>query len=227
LPGPLFPVAHTAGAPGGPFVQSLAFSPDGKLLAVGMQMIQAGARGEIHLWDVAAIKEVGLIKVGGSVRTLHYLPDGTGLVAASENEVRVWDAATRAEKFVCKGHKATVTGVALSPDGSTLASSSQDGTVKVWDAKTGALLRTLEGHTNQVQGIACGPDGKLLASAGTDSSVRLWDAETGKQRAVVTLTPNARAASVAFRPDGKVLSAAVGREVKCWDVTKILAAADK
>jgi len=73
------------------------------------------------------------------------------------------------------GHAAGVNWCAWSPDGSHLASASEDETVRVWDAVSGREVATLEGHTDQVYSCAWSPvDGTRLASASVDKTVRVW-----------------------------------------------------
>ncbi len=75
-----------------------------------------------------------------------------------------------------------MTSVAFSPDGSTLASASQDGTIILWDVKTRRRLGTpLAGHTDAVWGVAFSPDGGTLASASQDGTVILWDVKTRRR----------------------------------------------
>ena len=71
------------------------------------------------------------------------------------------------------------------PDGTWLASASDDGTVRIWDPATGEQRAALTGHTGAVNAVAIAPDGTWLASAGDDGTVRIWDPVTGQQRAAL------------------------------------------
>ena len=65
--------------------------------------------------------------------------------------------------------------VAWSPDGSQLASASNDKTVRIWDASTGQEVSQLQGHSSDVRSVAWSPDGSQLASASEDETVCIWD----------------------------------------------------
>ena len=84
-------------------------------------------------------------------------PDGTWIVSASATSrtLKIWDAATGAERATLTGHTGSVTGCAVSPDGTWIVSASDDRTLKIWDAATGAERATLTGHTGEVHGV-CG-----------------------------------------------------------------------
>jgi len=119
--------------------------------------------------------------------------------------VKLWNPAKEAELQTFVGHTASVTSVAISPDGRWLASASQDGTIRIWSVSTAQLIRTLEGHTLAINSIALSPDGQLLASASDDTTIKLWQASTGEL--LHTLSgQNSRVLSVAFSPDGKLLA---------------------
>ena len=78
--------------------------------------------------------------------------------------------------YTYRGHSAGVIGVAWSPDGTRIASASNDGTVQVWDAANGGHIYTNRGHTGRVNALAWSPDGKRLASTSNDGTVQVWDA---------------------------------------------------
>jgi WD40 repeat protein len=71
--------------------------------------------------------------------------------------------------------------VCFSPDGTRLASASQDATVKVWDTAAGHEALSLKGHTGAVNSVCFSPDGTRLASASQDATVKVWSAATGQE----------------------------------------------
>ena len=71
-------------------------------------------------------------------------------------------------RHVLHGHTSWIGRIAWSPDGSYLASPSDDKTIRIWDTRSGAIARTLDGHTGRVYSVAWSPDGQRLASGSVD-----------------------------------------------------------
>jgi WD40 repeat protein len=76
--------------------------------------------------------------------------------------------------YTLRGHAGRVTGVAINPDGTILATSGVDGTVRLWDMATGEQILTLTGHSLAVTGVDFSPDGRYLVASGSDGTVRVY-----------------------------------------------------
>ncbi|MCL1468120.1 WD40 repeat domain-containing protein [Argonema galeatum] len=108
-------------------INSLAFSPDGKILVSG------GDDFSIKLWDVSRAEELKSGKHSSKVRTVAFSPDGK-LIASGDDRgyIKIWDVETM-QSMIVPRHDSAVTSVAFSPDGKTLASGSKDKTVRFWE----------------------------------------------------------------------------------------------
>jgi WD40 repeat protein len=117
-----------------------------------------------------------------------------------------------------KGHTLPAYGVAYSPDGKFVVTTSHDQTAKIWDATSGQVLATLNGHNNSVKGVAVSPDGKTIFTGGCDQAVKLWDMATRKEVAALRGL-NDPGGYLALSPDGKTLATSgLGNAVQLWDV---------
>ena len=144
-------------------VLELAFSPDGRLLAVGSE-------NTIRLWDLETGEELApfLIPDLGFVGAadLEFTADGSRLLVAHENAVvKMWDVESRTEIRSYEGHRGLVWGAALSPDENLVAGTAQYGAVRVWETETGRELLVLEDDA-AFTSVDFSPDGRHLLVAG-------------------------------------------------------------
>ena len=115
-------IATLEGHTGG--IRSIAFSPDGTLLASGSN------NNTIKLWDVATRTDIATFRASSA--SVAFSPDGKSLAAAGAGQIKLWDIATKTDVVTLEGHN-DINSIVFSPDGTTLASGSEDGTALLWD----------------------------------------------------------------------------------------------
>jgi WD40 repeat protein len=208
-------------------VHSVAFSPDGRVLASGCDqgirpdgsLIKGGRR--VRLWDVASQTcTAALTGPDGAASSVAFAPDSAMLASGNSGQpVHLWRLTSRFRRGpITLADDTDVVSVAFSPDGALLATGNCHKTVRLWDVAARACLAALSGHGGWVHSVAFGPDGGMLATGSADHTVRLWD--VAAQVCIATLADHAEIVrEVAFSPDGATLaSGSVDKTIRLWDV---------
>jgi len=148
-------------------VNDILFSPDGDGL------IFSGNR-NVHLWNLVENRPDGILEQAGyTSRLLSVSPDGASLLSSGDAGIRLWDIQTGEPSVGFSVDRPT--GLALSPDGKILASSSWNGSIKLWDVESGEELLTIEADAAGRLRVAFSPDGRALASGSENGTIRIWD----------------------------------------------------
>lgn len=194
-------------------VLAIAFSPDGTLLAMGIDR-------QILLWRMADRRQIATLEGHTAwVRCVAFSPDGSLLASGSlDHTIRLWDVQMGQCLKTLRGHTSDVQSIAFSPDGTLLASGSNDHTIRLWDMQTQQCAQTLIGHDNRILSVIFSSDGQELISTSDDQTVRFWHLATGTCRRTIATHVN-WLLSTALSPDGMTLVTGSDQQtVKFWDV---------
>jgi WD40 repeat protein len=228
------------------WLQTVAFSPNGRLLALGGCAVQQGAypvcgTGYLGLWDVPHRNFVALPWHGDAtaVTSVAFSPAGTLLAAANgDGTILLWDVRQRrplvGPPSGLPGGLFTATSVAFSPDGKTLAfggctsspleGACDNGGFQLWSIARRQFLGPLWQRQagEWVSSIALSPNGALLAAGQGDGSIDVWDMAHMRLLGPPLRGTVAAVQSLAFSHDGKSLaSGGLDHTIRLWDVARL------
>jgi WD40 repeat protein len=194
-------------------VISLAFSSDGKLVAIGT------SNGEIRLWYVETGKLLLTYKGHkGWVRCISFSPNNKILVSGGDDTtIRIWSVNSGDNLNILRGHTNRIESVVFTND-YQIASAGDDHKIIIWDIKQYKYLKTLAEHSHLIWSLSFNPSRFLLASGSEDKSIKIWDIETNQ--CLKTLEEHSGwVMSIDFSPNGFLLASG-GQEgiIKIWDI---------
>jgi len=189
-------------------LSALAFSPDGKTLAVGGYQ-------EVLLWDLAGAKlakRIGVGQISDFVRGVAFRNNGQWLAVAEgtpygAGAVKVFDVNSGQPARAFQEPKDAVFTVTISPDGKLLAAGGADNIARVWSVDENKMVGELKGHTAWVLGASFSADGKFLVTSGADRTAHVW--EVGTWKPVAKLDQMESVNGVAFGPNAELVAVAV------------------
>ncbi len=188
-------------------INRVEFTPDGR------RLVTADVGGNLYVWDV--VRGAIAQRLPGHVREINGLdisPDGrTLLTGSNDTRVILWDLAgnTRLDRRFAVGPRFKVNqtprGIAVSPNGRTLAFTHSDGTVDLLDTRTLQRRARIQALDDYAASVAFSPDGRLLAVTGKGGRVTLWNPQTLAPAGELEGMRNVSQA-LAFSPDGERLA---------------------
>lgn len=196
-------------------IHSIAFSPNGELVAVG------DSNGDIRLFRTKDEQQQFLLRGHSKslwISSVAFSPDNRMLASCSfDRSVKLWNVDNGKCLKTFEGHTNWLWAVAFSSDGQTIASGGDDQTARLWNIATGES-KVLKDHQGWVWSVTFSPDGRLLATGSYDKTIRLWNVSTGECLKILEGHENS-VWSLAFTPDGQTLaSGSLDYTVKLWNV---------
>jgi WD40 repeat protein len=196
------------------WVTSLAVSAEGRFLASGSY------DRTVRLWNLEAkpVSSVIINNYGAAVKSVDFAANGLRLVSGMpqmrDYTALVRDLETKEDIATLKSHGGQPRTMRFSPDGSQIATATEDGLVRLWNATTGERSRTLTGHAGVVSCLAYSRDGTQLATGGFDQTVRIWNPATGERTAVLRGATAAIIGLAFSKDDSKLFVASEERSVR-------------
>jgi WD40 repeat protein/predicted Ser/Thr protein kinase len=189
----------------------LAFSPDGKLLAIARN-------GRLRLHDPATGDVLRTLAEKDAGQRPAFSPDGKRLATVESGRVHVWDLETAQKVRTLSGSFDKPQDLVFRPDGQRLAVAGGDRKVVIWDPERSEPLRILLGEGRAAVALAYSPDGSILAVGG--DAIRLWDADIDQDATILT-GHEKPVFSVRFGRDGHTMATgSADGTARIWDLTR-------
>ncbi|MCB9933386.1 MAG: protein kinase [Planctomycetes bacterium] len=182
---------------------------------LGDRVVAGGSNG-VYIWDANSGEQIGHLRKGDYVTDLAVEKDARRFWAVQYRSAHCFDAATFEHLFESYRHAQLAVGVRLSPDGTLVATTAQDGQIIISSTADGKGRTAYNANAGTSYSVDFSPDGKLMAGAYDDRSVQIWDLEQNK--VVHKLNGHDGIVfSVRFSPDGRTLvTSSQDRTVRIW-----------
>ena len=202
--------------------RTLAFSPDGSLLATGTGESWAN-RCELELWSVPGLElQPGMRGAPEDIVSLVFSPDGRELIAGCwHGRIRSWNVETRAERVGSMRHHGFVSSLELAPgEPDVLASVASDRVVRLWNLRTGEELVSLQGPLDQIWAMTFADGGDTLLTLEQSGRVAEWDTRTRRSGAAL-IARGPPTQPLGFSADGATLATIDETgALRFWDVAR-------
>ena len=202
---------HKLEGPNLDLIYTLAFGPEGILLA-------AGSLEKTYLWNSSNGNLVRTFEGHtGYLRSVGFTPDGMSLLTAGmEGSLRLWRMSDGQQSQVYDGYSSGYNDIALTPDNQRLAVATASNTILIQNAQTGQVEHVLSGHTDWVNSVSISSDGRQLATGG-DTTVRIWEISSGNPLQI--LKGHADLVNrVVYNPKGDLLaSGSSDKTIRLWN----------
>lgn len=183
-------------------INSLSFSPDGKMLVTG-----SGDK-TIRIWDISRNNQLArTIAADNKITTVNFIDEQTFASGSLDGTISLWKT-DGTEQELSGRHRGQVHNIATDNNNKFLVSGGQDQTVNIWDLEDNTLLETFNGHTDEVTSVSFIEANDIVMSASIDESVRLWKVSNKEQ------VPTGQV--IDFSRDNQTIATAQGNQLNFW-----------